>query len=94
MTEGRGLLPPETGRHGFAGRIAARFIDSKLTPIIVAASLLLGVFAVLGVSGAIAALGDTLFPVTSLAAGFTCDFDPSANLFVRLRVAHIDHMQQ
>ena len=47
MTEGRGLLPPETGRHGFAGRIAARFIDSKLTPVIVAASLLLGAFAVL-----------------------------------------------
>jgi heme A synthase len=47
-----------------------------------------GVFAVLGVSGAIAALGDTLFPVTSLAAGFARDFDPSANLFVRLRVWH------
>jgi heme A synthase len=48
----------------------------------------LAVFAVLGVSGAIAALGDTLFPVTSLAAGFARDFDPSANLFVRLRVWH------
>jgi len=32
---------------GFAGRIASRFIDSKLTPIAVAASLLLGAFAVL-----------------------------------------------
>ncbi|MGB7760253.1 MAG: COX15/CtaA family protein [Bryobacteraceae bacterium] len=48
----------------------------------------LALFAVLGVSGAIAALGDTLFPVTSLAAGFSRDFDPSANLFVRLRVWH------
>jgi heme A synthase len=48
----------------------------------------LATFAVLGVSGAIAALGDTLFPVTSLAAGFARDFDPSANLFVRLRVWH------
>jgi heme A synthase len=48
----------------------------------------LAVFAILGVSGAIAALGDTLFPVTSLAAGFARDFDPSANLFVRLRVWH------
>jgi len=46
------------------------------------------VFAVLGVSGAIAALGDTLFPVASLAAGFARDFDPSANLFVRLRIWH------
>jgi heme A synthase len=52
------------------------------------AAATLAVFAMLGVSGAIAALGDTLFPVTSLAAGFARDFDPSANLFVRLRVWH------
>ena len=32
---------------GFAGRIARAFIDSKLTPLIVAASLLLGLFSVL-----------------------------------------------
>ncbi len=32
---------------GFAGRLAARFIDSKLTPIAVIASILLGVLAVL-----------------------------------------------
>jgi hypothetical protein len=31
---------------GFAGKIARAFIDSKLTPLIVAASLLLGVFAI------------------------------------------------
>ncbi len=43
---------------------------------------------VLGVSGAIAALGDTLFPVSSLAAGFRQDFSPTAHLFVRLRVFH------
>ncbi len=34
-------------RLGFAGRIAHYFIDSKLTPLIIAASLLLGAFAVL-----------------------------------------------
>ena len=34
-------------QYGVAGRMAAMFIDSKLTPIAVAASLLLGVFAVL-----------------------------------------------
>ncbi|QYM78319.1 efflux RND transporter permease subunit [Horticoccus luteus] len=33
-------------RFGFAGRMASMFIDSKLTPIVVAASLLLGFFAV------------------------------------------------
>jgi len=32
---------------GFAGRLAKAFIDSKLTPILVAASILLGAFAVL-----------------------------------------------
>ncbi|HWB84051.1 MAG TPA: COX15/CtaA family protein [Bryobacteraceae bacterium] len=42
----------------------------------------------LGVSGAIAALGDTLFPVTSLAAGLREDLSSSVNLFVRLRVLH------
>ncbi len=43
---------------------------------------------VLGISGAIAALGDTLFPAISLAAGFAEDFAPSAHIFVRLRVFH------
>ena len=38
---------PDPAKYGFAGRMAALFINSKLTPIIVAASLLLGVFAVL-----------------------------------------------
>ncbi|MGA9779471.1 MAG: efflux RND transporter permease subunit [Verrucomicrobiia bacterium] len=33
--------------HGFAGRVARMFIDSKLTPLIIIASVLLGVFAVL-----------------------------------------------
>ncbi len=38
---------PDPAKYGFAGRMAAIFIDSKLTPIVVAASLLLGLFAVL-----------------------------------------------
>ena len=33
--------------HGFAGRVARKFIDSKLTPLVIIASVLLGVFAVL-----------------------------------------------
>ncbi|MGA2271150.1 MAG: COX15/CtaA family protein [Bryobacteraceae bacterium] len=44
--------------------------------------------AVLGVSGAIAALGDTLFPASSLAAGLAQDLDPAANIFLRLRLFH------
>lgn len=34
-------------RLGFAGRVAAYFIDSKLTPLIILASILLGIFAVM-----------------------------------------------
>ena len=54
----------------------------------VAAGASLAAFAILGISGAIAALGDTLFPATSLAAGLARDFAPSANLWVRLRLFH------
>jgi heme A synthase len=43
---------------------------------------------VLGVSGAIAALGDTLFPASSLAAGLAQDLDPAAHIFLRLRLFH------
>jgi heme A synthase len=41
-----------------------------------------------GVSGAVAALGDTLFPASSLAEGLREDFSPSSHLFLRLRVWH------
>jgi cytochrome c oxidase assembly protein subunit 15 len=40
------------------------------------------------VTGAIAALGDTLFPATSLAQGFHQDFSSAANFLLRLRVLH------
>jgi heme A synthase len=43
---------------------------------------------VLAVSGAVAALGDTLFPVSSLTAGLDQDFSSTAHLFVRLRLLH------
>lgn len=42
----------------------------------------------LGVSGAVAALGDTLFPAASLAEGLAQDFNPAAHFLVRLRVWH------
>ena len=48
----------------------------------------LGGVLVLGASGAIAALGDTLFPVRSLAEGFAQDLSPVAHAFTRLRVYH------
>jgi heme A synthase len=55
------------------------------------AAALLGAAAgvlLLGVSGAVTALGDTLFPVATLAEGTAMTFSESAHLFVRLRIYH------
>jgi heme a synthase len=41
-----------------------------------------------GMSGAVTALGDTLFPAATLAAGFRADTSSTAHLLVRLRVLH------
>jgi heme A synthase len=43
---------------------------------------------VLGVSGAVTALGDTLFPSDTLARGLSEDFSETAHILVRLRVLH------
>ena len=48
----------------------------------------LGALLVLGMSGALAALGDTLFPARSLAEGFAQDASPTAHFLVRLRILH------
>src|SRR5262249_10896455 len=48
----------------------------------------LAVMLVLGVSGAVTALGDPLFPATSLAAGETQTFSAASHVFLRLRVWH------
>ena len=45
-------------------------------------------FGALGVAGAITALGDTLFPATSLTAGIAEDFSAGAHFLVKLRVIH------
>jgi heme A synthase len=52
--------------------------------------LAIGALALLltGASGAITALGDTLFPHGSLAEGFAADRSPTAHFLVRLRVVH------
>ncbi len=44
--------------------------------------------AMIGMSGAITALGDTLFPARSLAEGLAQDNDPNAHFLLRLRVYH------
>jgi len=43
---------------------------------------------ILGVSGAITALGDTIFPSETLSQGIMQDFSPTAHFLVRLRVWH------
>jgi heme a synthase len=49
--------------------------------------LALGVL-VVSVSGAVAALGDTLFPATSLAHALQQDLSPTSHVLLRLRVIH------
>lgn len=39
-------------------------------------------------TGGIAAMGNTIFPSESLAAGLAADFDPASHLLIRLRVLH------
>jgi len=44
--------------------------------------------AIIGMTGAITALGDTLFPAENLAQGLAQDFDPNANFLLHLRTYH------
>jgi heme a synthase len=53
---------------------------------LVAAALPIAIL--VSVTGAIAALGDTLFPASSLAQGFHQDFSAAASFLLRLRVLH------
>ena len=48
----------------------------------------LGLLLLLGASGAVTALGDTLFPARSLAEGIAQDLSPTAHVLIRLRVFH------
>ena len=52
--------------------------------------LLIGLLGVilLGMSGALTALGDTLFPAANLEAGLRQDFFPAAHFLIRLRILH------
>lgn len=48
----------------------------------------LGLTLLLGVSGAVTALGDTLYPSKTLAEGWHNDFAPAANMLIRFRIYH------
>jgi heme A synthase len=59
-------------------------------PVVWLMGLVLAALVVVGATGAVTALGDTLFPPSSLAAGLAQDFSWSqgASVFVRLRTLH------
>jgi heme A synthase len=69
----------ETGEQGTAPRRAS---------LSVVLGLALGSVLLLGASGAVAALGDTLFPAASLREGLAQDLSPVTHLFLRLRMLH------
>jgi heme A synthase len=56
--------------------------------VVTALGLVLGALVVVGASGAVTALGDTLFPAPTLSEGLAQDFAPGAHLFIRLRAIH------
>jgi heme A synthase len=59
-------------------------LGPRAWPLALAAVALL----LVGTSGAVAALGDTLYPARSILGGLAADVSPTAHLLVRLRVAH------
>jgi heme A synthase len=68
------------------GTAPLRLREQGAVGVLVPAALL--GLVVLGVSGGIAALGDTLFPARSLAEGFRQDVAAGAHVLIRLRVLH------
>jgi heme A synthase len=58
------------------------------SPLVWAALTPLAALLFVGATGAVTALGDTLFPSTSLASGLAQDLSANAHLFVRLRALH------
>ena len=63
-----------------------RFPSEGATPWLLAAGLLCLLF--VGMTGAVAALGDTLFPAASLAEGLQADTSSTAHFLIRLRILH------
>jgi cytochrome c oxidase assembly protein subunit 15 len=53
-----------------------------------ARTVALALMLLVGATGAIVALGDTLFPSASLAEGFAADFDATSHFLIRLRLWH------
>lgn len=69
-----------------SGEVPTRFAFRSKRDWLLPASLL-GIL-ILGASGGITALGDTLFPATSFAEGVQAEFSGTAHFLLRLRVFH------
>jgi heme A synthase len=69
-----------------SGRETLYLKGKRVFVILFAAGLF--VTLILGISGAITALGDTLFPANSLQQGLQQDNLTSAHIFIRLRILH------
>ncbi|AKT41996.1 COX15/CtaA family protein [Chondromyces crocatus] len=68
------------------GGAPVRFRGQGSTAVMLVAALVATLL--VGVTGAIAALGDTLFTANSLAEGIAQDFSPTAHFLVQLRTLH------
>ena len=69
-----------------SGAKRAEFPGKRMIKIFLALGLVGTI--ILGASGALTALGDTLFPSGSLSEGLQQDFLPTAHFLIRLRVLH------
>lgn len=78
-------FPRVGGGGGWRAALRASFPGLTLgSPAVLALTALLAT----GISGAIAALGDTLFKAASLAEAIAQDFSPASHIFLRLRIFH------
>jgi cytochrome c oxidase assembly protein subunit 15 len=69
----------------YSGRVGVQAAPSRRSPWAYGG---LGLILLVGISGAITALGDTLFPPSSLGEAFSLAQETSSHLFIRLRIYH------
>jgi cytochrome c oxidase assembly protein subunit 15 len=72
----------------FLGRRTAALRGSVHFAYRTPATIGLAAAMVIAITGSLAALGDTLFPSTSLRAAFAADFSSSSEWLIRLRILH------
>lgn len=79
------LLAAMTATAWLASTATAQFRLARIPRVLWGA---LAVTVAVGITGAIAALGDTLFPAASLAEGMRRDFSSASSALLRLRLVH------